>query len=76
MERIAATTSVVISPSPMPISIWIPVMAGKPSDQATVPDHASSPAQHNDAMTVDAHEPNATPMNVPNEPGMIDASAR
>ena len=64
----ATSTSAVMSPSPTPISMCTPAMAGRATDHPTVRDTASSPAHATDASTV-LHQPaNAAASTRPNIP--------
>ena len=65
----ARKTKALIKPSPMPMSIWTPVMAGKPTDQGMVPDQANWPAQLMAANTVAAQPANARALTRPRTPG-------
>ena len=69
VRAMARNASALISPSPKPMSMWMPVIAVNPTDHWTVPDHASWPAQASEASTVEHHPANATPATCPRTPG-------
>ena len=72
----ARKANALISPSPKPMSMWMPVIAVKPTDHSTVSDHASWPAQATEASTVEPQPANATAATCPRTPGRQRLTAR
>jgi len=54
----------------------MPVTAGNATDHATVPDHASCPAQASEAATVEHQPANATAATCPRTPGISRRTPR
>ena len=58
-----------MSPSPSPITMWMPAMAEKPAHHGTVPDQTSWAAQPTAARTVEHQPANARAVTRPRAPG-------
>ncbi len=68
MRAMATSTRAVISPSPRPMSMCTPAMAGSATRHGTVPEAASSPAHATAARTVLHHAAKEAATMRPNSP--------